>query len=557
MTDPFDNARQFPSFTEGLRPTLSLDIAGTTFDIVTGDIDAFELEMTPWGFRGHASFWQQDNKAAGGQEEDKLLEPFLKPDLIKATFKVSSDYLRRSVKSPPDPISVIGLVQRKAVVEQEGKGVKNRPILHRLYTIEFADAAHVLWRQHWPSQLYVDKTFKDALEEHKGAEILLKHELTALTVRHPVLCLGQGVFEPPASFYDLVIWFLNRWNGHLLYDPTTRTYTLGKEKKAAGSAIYLDPDDVAGWQMRLPEQPRWEGHILNASTLDSRNEPLTQDQSVKGVRRDLLLRSDVASRINDRKTEESNRQAATPQPEVRLWFRQMPSIAVTPGALLKMDGTPWSTKLQFKGKQYRAFRLHIRAEATRRDADLGHAAPQAEFETHLVVDVETKEDARPRLPAFQTPRYPIEVEGKVVSEKLEEKELSWHLYENQDTSEEQYRVEIPLWENQQVVAPFLPSLAAGHFYFPAYKGERVLVALHFTAAEIRRFLDWRPGARLTQDSQGNHLFMGLTETDRTSFQHVYEDQKPVFQLHRRHEKDVGSVRIEEGTMILRIEEEKG
>ena len=36
-----------------------------------------------------------------------------------------------------------------------------------------------------------------------------------------------------------------------------------------------------------------------------------------------------------------------------------------------------------------------------------------------------------------------------------------------------------------------PNHFSGHFYFPLYKGERVLLDMFFQRASIARYLDWR------------------------------------------------------------------
>jgi hypothetical protein len=97
---------------------------------------------------------------------------------------------------------------------------------------------------------------------------------------------------------------------------------------------------------------------------------------------------------------------------------------------------------------------------------------------------------------------------------------------------ESYKVAIPLFANQQVVVDFQPTLASGHFYFPAYKDARVLIAIDLERAWLSRYLDWRPEARLPKETQGNHLLVGKTPRNGTSLRHVYEEDKPVLRLTR-------------------------
>jgi len=121
----------------------------------------------------------------------------------------------------------------------------------------------------------------------------------------------------------------------------------------------------------------------------------------------------------------------------------------------------------------------------------------------------------------------------------------------------QYKVRVPLWEEKVVVVDFQPDLASGAFYFPAVKDQRVLLLFDFDRARIHRFLDWRPGAKVPLDGQGNRLVLGLGETDRTTLTHDYVDDLPVFTLRREKDTDTATLLVEEGRMVLRVEEEEG
>ena len=102
--------------------------------------------------------------------------------------------------------------------------------------------------------------------------------------------------------------------------------------------------------------------------------------------------------------------------------------------------------------------------------------------------------------------------------------------------------------------PKIPGQFPGHFYFPAYKDERVLLALDHDRAWIKRFLDWRPGARLPAEGQGNHLLLGKKDGDQTSIRHLYESAKPVLAIERTMAKDTQLIEVKEGTILIRTEE---
>jgi hypothetical protein len=105
------------------------------------------------------------------------------------------------------------------------------------------------------------------------------------------------------------------------------------------------------------------------------------------------------------------------------------------------------------------------------------------------------------------------------------------------------------------VTEYNPNLLPGHFYFPYFKKARVLLDMEFQAAWIKRFIEWRPGAQLPMDGQGNHLLLGKKEQDQTSISHYYQDNKPVLKVLRTKEKDTELIQFEEGIMILQTKEE--
>ena len=145
----------------------------------------------------------------------------------------------------------------------------------------------------------------------------------------------------------------------------------------------------------------------------------------------------------------------------------------------------------------------------------------------------------------------------IVSEMGEDEDETWHAYTDPNTSLDRYRVRMPLWEDQIITVPFEPGLLPGHFYFPAFKGERVLVAMDLEHSTLERFLDWRAGARLPVDGQGVHLLVGKTGESNTSMQHYYEEGNPLFLLKRTHEQDTATLKLREGGLMLEVKEEQG
>lgn len=101
----------------------------------------------------------------------------------------------------------------------------------------------------------------------------------------------------------------------------------------------------------------------------------------------------------------------------------------------------------------------------------------------------------------------------------------------------------------------MPTHFPGHFYFPAYKHERVLVAIDQHASEIVRFIDWAAGGRLPLDTQGNHILLGKKDKNETSISHVYVDAKPVLTILRNKAGDTQTITVEEGKLSIVVQAE--
>ena len=129
---------------------------------------------------------------------------------------------------------------------------------------------------------------------------------------------------------------------------------------------------------------------------------------------------------------------------------------------------------------------------------------------------------------------------------------TYDIPQNQTTSQDEYRVKIPLWDNKEIRIFFTPDFLNHHFYFPFYRDTWVLVGFNLHIAFIDRMLEWGPRVRLAKDTQGNHLLWGKNEKDETSLRHVYEDNKPVLDLKRVKDKDTELFRMEFMVKIDRL-----
>jgi hypothetical protein len=168
---------------------------------------------------------------------------------------------------------------------------------------------------------------------------------------------------------------------------------------------------------------------------------------------------------------------------------------------------------------------------------------------HVTAELERDSDPVPNLPAFEPPVYPVLAEGRVLSASGTDTDLTWHALTSQSDSIVRYRLQIPLW-NRVVIVPFVPFGESGHFFFPAQKRQRVLVAFDFDSGKIVSFLDWV--AKLGIDTQGNQLVMGKHETNRTIMRHAYTDDSSVFTVARNQAGDKQTFEFSDGRFFLEV-----
>ncbi|MBJ6765244.1 hypothetical protein JGU66_31150 [Myxococcaceae bacterium JPH2] len=544
-----------PLTTDRLAISLTLTIGGTAHEVAPGDVKLLELDLHTWGHSGRVEFNVADTKGRGGQEKDALLPDFLKADLVEVSLALKAVYSDTATRPAFTSVKVKGLGVDKTLSEQTVVPAKGAPITTRRYGVRFIDAARLLWGQHHPCVLYTEKTLEDVLDAHKGDRIALTYDWSAgLGSTCPLIFLGLAP-ESGASFYDFVLWYVHTRNGILAYDYASQGYVFRAAKDSTGTPLTLRAEDVSSVQVVFPEVIRHDVAVLNAAAEHPKNQAITQDQAVSGIRHDVLLRTDIDNDVQKRVTLETARLKARGL-ELELTWNRLPTVAFAPGALVKLPTTAGFAAAGVPGSEtFRVRRVQVRAEALEAGPDAEHANPDGGYALRLSTRLERKDEPNQELPPFVTPHYPRFVEGTIVSEVGETKDETWQAYTDSTTSLDSYKVKLPLFANQIVAVPFNANLQPGHFYFPAYKGARVLVALDFQRAWLKRFLDWRAGARLPSDGQGVHLLVGKTTKSGTSMRHFYDDNKPVLLLQRTHDQDTEKIEIKEGALLIQVKEE--
>ncbi len=534
-------------FSEALQLDLELAIKEDHFLIAGGNIKNFQITLLPYGFDAKVDFWVSSDIS-----EDKLFPKFTRPDQIDAKLSIQGVY---NLPSPaPEPLVVTGPVTWKSVQEVVVEEVERKPVLFRHYAIHFQDAAQVLWRQHFPTALYEKAKMMDVVNGHMVNGISLRMDWDALEKELPMICLSLGAGLNGASFYDFLMWYVASENGVFIYDSRENTFILSSTKESQGSEVSLDHQEVEEVRVHLPETYRHNIKLLNAVSEKPRSEEITQEQAVKGTHRDVLLRTPIAADFDGRKSLETQK-LKNREHEIDLVLKQFPLKTFRAGTFVDFDKKTWSKELFPFERKYRVCEIQMHGRAETQDHKHARDKPFASYNVEMTARLESRDNPHVHLPLFKAPSYPIQVEGKIISEIGEDNDKTYQIYSDKETSQDFYTVRIPLW-NREIRIPFAPDFLTGHFYFPAFKHTRVLVTLHYDHAEIGRFLDWGEDVRLPMDTQGNHILFGKNYESQTSIQHIYLDDKPALTIERLSGIDTEIIHLKEGTLILQTKEDE-
>lgn len=332
-------------FEEPLTIKLSLTIAGTAINIPGSRVEALSLQLDTWGFRGRISFSLRESTGVGGTYKDKLLKPWTTQDLIELSLELASDYQKLAAFKKPFTLKLAALGLDKELREDfTNYGGDALSYIVRTYSLEFADPASVLWPQHFPCELYVDKDMKTLIDAQKNAQIKLDLKAAALKVKHAILTLPLGGHRNQASFYDFIHWYCDFEHIAFNYDYDKKTYILDDKRLRSKELLEPFPESVENLRIILPEAPRYAVQILNADSEQSSNKKDVENKlAVTGVRRDMLVRTGVAKRFNDRATLEGKRLVAR-KDELSLRFSNWPLGPIFPTTKVKFTKKGWAEK---------------------------------------------------------------------------------------------------------------------------------------------------------------------------------------------------------------------
>jgi hypothetical protein len=536
------------AFRDKLRIALSLGSGDETFSLPGGQVTKLFLRCEAHGTTGSVSFW-----APLEDEQGPLFQALQKPGLLRVRLAVQSGFEQPGASTPQ--FTVAGLARSRSMRVTTYGSTGGAARAYRHHSIDFADVAQVLWRQHRPIELHTGARLGDLLAPFNGPELKLNLRWPPLDEERPLIFLGLGAQADGASFYDFVLWLLDSWGGYLLHDGARNEYTFAGEKPPAGKGVPVDGGEVERVEVELPKVIRYSARVLNVFAAAPTTTVLEQPQAAAGIRRDFLVRTPIAAEAELRATREKAR-LHVPGPRYLAVFKRFPSAQVQPGAVLRFGaGGPWGQAVTAAG-HVRVFETAIEARALQDGPQAGEQDPDAGYEVTMSACLEPVAEMAARLPPYLRPRYPVRVEGKVHSPGGKPGDKTWFLVEDEQTSTLGYQVLVPLW-NKTVKVPAAPHGFSADFYFPPYKDERVLLSLYFDRAGIDRYLDWGDGVRTPADSEGAQILLGKNKASQTALTHDYQDALPVWSMKRDSGPDHQLIKLSEGRAYFQAKEDPG
>ncbi|WP_224249604.1 hypothetical protein [Hyalangium gracile] len=530
------------AFQEELQIGLTLTLGGQAFTIPGGQVKHLAVHLRSHGFTASVTFWTSLEK-----KDAPLFKAFSKPDLVEV--KVSIAAVDPSLDTPPAPIVLQGLARSRRILAETHGTTKTDQRVFRRYTLEFADPAQVLWRQHRPVELHTDMSMAEILDLHK-ASLQINQDWALLRQKQAMLCLAVGADAPEVSFYDFILWYVDANNGVFSYDSQRNQYLLA-DSKPSGEAASLSSLRVRSVRAELPPPIRHATRVLNAVAEGPTTTDIPQPQAASAISRDVLLRTPVTDEAEQRQKLEKARLQVR-QRQLQVTFKKFPAVDIFPGALLRLDAL-WPVGLTGGDEEQRVLELDLELFAEREGKHDEQLAPTANYQVLLSTRLEPADEPVVTLPPYRVPRYPIHVEGLVHAPGGEPDDRRYLITEDEKTSVHSFHMTVPLW-NKTVSVPAEPIHFPGHFFFPPYKNTRVKVALYFERAELIRFIDWKPGVRSPQDGQGDQILLGLNKLSQTGITHDFQDDKPVWRIHRTSQGDTQVVRMGEGHLFIQVKE---
>ena len=482
------------------------------------------------------------------------LPPKLRPIIQPIPEMVGMPVLYEEGLPPMPPLVPIEMVinaviTERTIIEHTSFNAEDIIVSIREYTIEFCDPAQALWRRHFPLALYTQKSLKQVINANTNPIITVSAHGPQLSVAQEMIFLPLHPDNPSrerASFYDWLMWRLDEIQHEWQYDYSQNIYKIVPQPKRP-EPFEIFAADIAEIITHRVEGRFYTESLMNDYTPAKANRPILNLDAVKGLRQDRLFHTQVPDLFD---AEYLKRQGdfSQPHPAFILLFKRFPSRPFPPGVGVDFKLDP----IDFPDHRFlippdaktanRVARLCVELKTKETDV-LPRFKGYSEgiFRCAVAAELQSGKDKDPRLPRYIEPRYPLDIEGMVHTDIGQPGEQIWQTYTDPTTAVVTLEVAIPLFKYQRVKVPFEPISQPGHFFFPPYRNERVLLSLYYDRAEVKRFLNWRIGAEMPMQTQGNHLKMGRDLLNGASLQLTYAGDIPTFTITRQRYSSIQTI----------------
>lgn len=539
-------------FTEALDVELILTIKDKKIKIPGGNVRRIKGELYLFGFECEVSFYIYSE-----EKKDSLYPMFLNDDIIEASILLSPHFKEKSKDF--FNIKLEGIVKEKQILSEdiiENIHLKQNPVLCREYFIRFVDKAKFLWTNYFPCDLKVNKKVIDLFKFHELG-VKVRYDIDELNENKSINTLPLGVEDNKASYYDFLIWYISKFYGGLFYDYENNSYIISKKIPKKNKNFLINKTEVEWYHVTFPVHLNYDLELLNGCAKVKERKVLSSSKKIhEDLKHSKVFLCPIVSDFEKRVSIEREHYKKKKYPKIELRFKKLPQSGhIFPGKLLKFKGELWSKDQFVKDKEFYINTLSFELVSIEKETESYKDLEYNKFTTNMKLIADSKENECIELPEYRDPRFPMLVEGYVVSEFGDEKDETYQVYKD-DRGIEFYKVSIPIFDDAQIIVQYNPIFLPGHFYFPLYKGTKVLVSLYMHEAFIERILEWREGARLPLDAQNNSIIMGKTKTSQISLISFYDKNKPKLEIKRTSQKDTQIVEMGEGVIIFETKEEK-
>ncbi len=496
------------AFDTALDAMLELEADGKKCEIFSGNLEEIKIELSPYSFEVKVCFSAYDH--------DDLLSLLANPKILHATL---------ITKLPDSDNVMIQLKGAKKSVEvkfhEKGLG---------LYEIVFIDYATKTWGEHITKNIYVDKTMKDVIEQEKNPLISIKYDWDQLNKSFPLLAYS---LDKNVSFYSFLMWYCHLYNGLFEIDYKSQSYLIRGKKDADSEVIKVAEWDVTPALCKYPEPSRSTQRIikLSADSLDQND--IENPHAIPSVREDIF--DDAGNILFPDQFPQNTLSTKEPgETSIQFSMKKLPSDfsldKLYPGTLFEIlgdetRGGEWCDFSPIAGQTFRITNVSIRATRTTGPEESQRFVQPYNLEVSLIA--ESKDETYVQRPPFQSPVYPFNLPGMIVSEKGDKEQTTMNLMDNDHYPNGHYHVLVKLEkENKKVIIPFHPDMLSGQFYFPHRKEQKVDIAFYFQAAKIEKVIDLEPHARAPKEEQVNQIILGSNGQDNlTKIEHLFRDGK--------------------------------